>query len=279
MTGSRLQYTLAGAFAQDKTPDGGYQLGGTVFYSGVQAARLGAAVTLLSVAHPSIDLGALDDGIRVHLQAAPRSTIFENIYDAAGNRTQTVSAQADALDPAQAPALTPDILHLGPLLGEIGLGWLDVYAGARVAITPQGWLRQVKADGRVLRTRWAEAEQILPRAWACVFSEEDLNGDEDAIGHLAALCPVSVCTRHVAAASLFVGRDRFEVPTTPARPIDPTGAGDVFAAAFFIRYYETDDPLEAVRFAHIAAAQAIKGPGVSRVINRATLDQRMQDAR
>ncbi|MFP4322952.1 MAG: PfkB family carbohydrate kinase [Anaerolineales bacterium] len=272
MTQQAIRYTLVGAFAQDKQPTGDYQLGGTVFYSGVQAARLGAQVNIISSAAPDIDLSALDPGILAHLQPALHSTIFENRYDDAGNRTQTVSARTAPLNPSRAPALQPDILHLGPLLDEVAFDWVDVYPGARLAVTPQGWLRSVDARGHVHRTAWADAPRLLSRAWACVFSEEDVQHDEDAIAHLASLCPISVCTRNVSAASIFVDGQRFDVPTYPAKTVDPTGAGDVFAAAFFIKLYETDDPLAAARFAHIAAARSIEGRGVSHILGRAALD-------
>jgi len=45
--------------------------------------------------------------------------------------------------------------------------------------------------------------------------------------------------------------------------VDPTGAGDVFAAAFMIRLIETDDPCQAAQFANTVASFSIEGPGVS----------------
>ena len=45
--------------------------------------------------------------------------------------------------------------------------------------------------------------------------------------------------------------------------IDPTGAGDVFDAAFLIRYLDCGDPVDAGRFAVAAAALSTRGMGVS----------------
>ena len=43
---------------------------------------------------------------------------------------------------------------------------------------------------------------------------------------------------------------------------DATGAGDVFAAAFFVRLLETRDPWEAARFANRVAAVSVTRPGL-----------------
>ena len=45
--------------------------------------------------------------------------------------------------------------------------------------------------------------------------------------------------------------------------LDPTGAGDVYAAAFFVRLRETRDPYEAGRFATQLAAVSVTRPGLA----------------
>jgi len=48
---------------------------------------------------------------------------------------------------------------------------------------------------------------------------------------------------------------------------DPTGAGDVFAAAFLAKYYQTDDPIESSRFANCVASFAVEGKGTEHYFN------------
>jgi sugar/nucleoside kinase (ribokinase family) len=225
-------------------------------------------VSILSPAALSLDLSALDEGMEVFLQTSPATTTFQNIYDAAGKRAQYVSAQADPLN--LAPALTPppDVLHLAPLLDEVSPDYAAHYPKAKLALTPQGWMRRLGEGGRVFPGPWEGAETLLPRAWAAVFSEEDLGYDEAEIDRLGHLGQVVVCTRNLAPASLFVNGERQDIPTQAVPLIDPTGAGDIFAAAFFVWFYETGDPVAATRLAHIAAGQSIQGPGVSRVLGR-----------
>jgi len=56
---------------------------------------------------------------------------------------------------------------------------------------------------------------------------------------------------------------RFPAPYTPEK--DPTGAGDIFAAAFFTRLYTTRDPWEAARFATQLASLSVKRSGLQAV--------------
>jgi sugar/nucleoside kinase (ribokinase family) len=71
---------------------------------------------------------------------------------------------------------------------------------------------------------------------------------------------------------LFVDSRQYDVPVHPSKIVDPTGAGDIFAAAFFIWLYETNDPELAVRLAHIAAGTSIEGQGVKNVQTREQIE-------
>ena len=268
-----LHYVLVGTFTKDIIP-GGYTPGGTVYYSGVQAKRLGVEVTIISTAESDIDLSTLEPGIKTYIQESPESTTFENVYDKAGNRIQYLTAKAKPLRIEDAPSLDPppSILHLGPLVDEVPIDYWKAYPGAKIAVTPQGWMRQVQVqDKRVMPRYFEEAQELLPNAWAMVFSEEDVGYDESEINRLADLCSVTVCTRNLSAASLFVEGERSEVPVHPSTIVDPTGAGDVFTAAFFVWLHETNDPVKSVKMAHIAAGMSISGQGVSKVLTRAEI--------
>jgi len=52
---------------------------------------------------------------------------------------------------------------------------------------------------------------------------------------------------------------RFRAPEVTE--VDDIGAGDVFAAALFIRLYMTRDPWEAARFATLLAARSVTREG------------------
>lgn len=268
-----IHYTVVGHFAKDLVPEG-YRLGGAVFYSGMQAYYLGAKVSLITSAAGDIDTSLMPPEIKQFIQPAPESTTFENVYDELGNRTQHVRGRAEMLLPANAP--TPDepptLLQLGPLVAEVASDYITAFPDAKLCVTPQGWMRDIQPDGLVKPRAWEDAEAVLAHAWALVFSEEDVGFDEDKIRGLASLCPVSVCTRNLSGATLFLDGKEVRVPAFQVEVVDPTGAGDVFAASFFIRYQETDDPELAVRFAHAAAGLSIGGIGVAAVAKREAIE-------
>ena len=64
------------------------------------------------------------------------------------------------------------------------------------------------------------------------------------------------------------------VPTLAAC-VDDLGAGDVFAAAFFVALSEARSPLEAARFANAAAAVRISGAGAGAIGDRGAIDARL----
>lgn len=256
-------YVLVGHFAKDVLADGGHALGGTVFYSGVQAYRLGNRVSIISSCADDLSLDALPRPIQTYIHPAPHSTTFENVYDTQGKRTQYAHARALMLTPQTAPVLDtpPDILHLAPILDEVAPDYARAYPTSKVCITPQGWLRAMDATGRVYPKIWEHAETTLRGAYALVFSEEDMGYDEEKIEFYARLCPFTVCTRGGKPASLYISSVREEIEAIPTPIVDPTGAGDIFAAAFFTHLVETDNPREAVRVGHIAAASSIGARG------------------
>jgi len=83
--------------------------------------------------------------------------------------------------------------------------------------------------------------------------------------------PLAVVTAGAAGAILYVNGDRYEVPPRRTREVDPTGAGDVFAATFMIHHDRHDDPWEAAEAATCAASLSVEGVGWSTVPDAPTL--------
>jgi sugar/nucleoside kinase (ribokinase family) len=57
------------------------------------------------------------------------------------------------------------------------------------------------------------------------------------------------------------GAEPVEVPAEPAAPVDPTGAGDAFAAGFLAAVLRGEDDAGCARAGVKAAAEAISRPG------------------
>jgi sugar/nucleoside kinase (ribokinase family) len=107
---------------------------------------------------------------------------------------------------------------------------------------------------------------------ALVLSLEDVGGDASLIDHYARHCRVTVVTEGYRGCSVLIGGERVQLSTRPANETDPTGAGDVFAAAFFVRLHETGDPIIAAKFANVAGSYSVEGMGVSAIPSRAVVE-------
>ncbi|MBI5564695.1 MAG: hypothetical protein HY870_07365 [Chloroflexi bacterium] len=263
-----MHYLAIGHVCKDITPDG-WTFGGTVTFAGRTAHAIGCETHVITSTGPDANPGLALIDIDVINSPADRTTTFENRYTPTG-RQQILHSTASRLDPPLVNALGPirnalGVVHLAPVAQEIDRTWLDQFSGDFVGITPQGWLRQWDTAGNVSRAEWREAEAILRRATAVVISIEDVQGDEDLARQWSKWARVFVVTRGAAGCSVFYDGVITDLPTYKESEVDPTGAGDVFAAAFFVRLKQTASPIAAARFANCLATKSISRPGLDGV--------------
>ena len=257
-----VDYLVIGHVAHDLTPEGP-RLGGTVTYSALTAHALGLRVGVVTAAGRETSLEALN-GISVISIESPQSTTFENIYTEQG-RVQYLRAQARHLDFVSVPEVwrrTP-IIHIGPIANEVDSVLPKDFSSALWGVTPQGWMRQCDEAGLVSRREWENAEPALQKADAVVMSREDVNGDDELIEHMAHQTRILVVTESDAGCVLHWNGDRRRFRAPQVHEADATGAGDIFAAAFFIRLYKTRDPWEAARFATLIATRSVTRIGLA----------------
>ncbi len=259
-----VDYLIIGHLACDLTPSGP-RLGGTVAYSGLTARALGLRVGVVTAWGGEVPLDILN-GIQVSILNTKQSTTFENVYTPRG-RHQFIHHQAPDLTLEQVPPAwrSAPIIHVGPIAGEAKSLADGQFQSSMLGLTPQGWLRSWTEAGRIYPAPWPEALSMLPKASAAVISIEDVGGDEDQIELMAGNCRVLAVTEGPAGARLYWNGDlrRFYAPRI--KEVDATGAGDIFAAAFFWRLHVTKDPWAAARFATHLASFSVQRPGLEAV--------------
>ena len=284
-----IDFLAIGNLTRDTTPQG-FRLGGTVSFAAFTARRLGWRPGVLTRA--SLDgletdgrpgragmrrtTGLPDTplaGVPVHLMPSPVTTTFTNIYTESG-RTQVIEAVADPVTPDGLPpewAETPVVL-LGSIAREIPPSWADMFPASLLGIAPQGHMRRWDAAGHVVPDRWENAGPLLRRADAVILSREDVGGDDAYIAELAAQTRLLIVTDGWHGATVYKNGEATRIPARAAREVDPTGAGDVFAASFLLRLAETGDPLIAARFANVVASLSIEAPGMDAIPTRAEVE-------
>ncbi|MGQ9667349.1 MAG: PfkB family carbohydrate kinase [Anaerolineae bacterium] len=263
-----IQFLVIGHVCRDVVP-GGYALGGVVTYAGITASRLGRRAGVLTRCGPDIALAILPSELEWHLLPSRCTTTFHNRY-AAGRREQELLALADPIRAGDVPAEWRDVplVLLGPVAQEVAPEMATLFPTACRGAVLQGWMRQWDAAGRVSNVPALLRQHAFDGFQMVTLSEEELQGDEETLAHLCRRVPVVVLTRGAAGAQVYADGHMYDVPGRPAREVDPTGAGDVFAAAFLIRWHEEGDLLEAARFANVVASFSVEQPGPAGIPDR-----------
>lgn len=259
-----VDYLMIGHLSCDRIPNG-YQIGGTATYSALTARALGLRVGIVTSWGGEVPLGPLSD-IPMINYPTDQSTTFENVETPQG-RIQYIHHVAPSinLNLIPDPWRNAPIVHLGPIAQEIEPTMIRHFPSSLICLTPQGWLRSWNANGLVVATEWPEASFVLQGAGATVISLEDVDGDETVIAEMVASSRVLVVTEGERGVRLYWHGDvrRFLPPVVSK--LDTTGAGDIFATAFFSRLFSTRDPWEAARFATQLAANSVTRSGLNAI--------------
>lgn len=247
--------------------------GGSALYAAVTAHRLGLSVGLLTSHGDDFPLEVIPPKIEVVSVPAADTTRFEHRHDP-GGRVSHVRAAAGPLTMAAVPEdwREASLTLLAPVIDEVDPMIATLFTDGAVGAAAQGWVRQVKPDGLVVPRPWRSPERLLQSVQALFLSREDIRGQEAEVIEWFQRVPVGVLTADRDGALVFVNGERYEIHPRPAIEVDPTGAGDVFAATFLIQYQRDGDPWQAAAAAACAGSLAVEGEGWSTVPDRATLD-------
>ena len=249
------------------------RLGGSVLFASRVALALGWEARILTSGTPALAAAlraALPD-VSIHVEASPVDTVFRFSRQAELG-PQRLDSRADQIDLATHRFDDADVLHLAPIMDEIAHGSFGATAGARfVGITPQGFLRASDpVTGQLLRHEQLQAWWV-EHVGAVVLSEDEYTrlAQPDALR--------SVPTAVTRGEDGCVGRWQDEVLTVPGvdvgevSPVGTIGAGDVFAAAFFVALADgTDFAAALVSANEIAAGHVSRGDFASVPDDKAT---------
>ncbi len=229
---SAFDYLLIGHFTADLTPTGRIP-GGTVSYALKTAAAFGLRVAVLTSSQPHDPL--LNDlmpyAARLISLPADQTTTFENIYEPDG-RKQYVRGFAAPIGIEDMPDEFKDIplVHFAPIAGEGDPRLVHLFPDSTLLLTLQGWLRQWRSDGFVEFRRWYDPE-ILSALDIVVFSEEDIVSAPEMEQEYAAVTNHLFVTRAEKGGTHYINGQPHLYTTPRVELVNPTGAGDVFAAS------------------------------------------------
>jgi 1D-myo-inositol 3-kinase len=255
-------------------------LGGSVSYAATTAHRLGCRVGVVTSAGPDLDMTQALPGVEVVCRRAATTTVFENIY-LDGSRKQILHQRADVITCAQVPPVWrhAPIAYLGTIDQEIESDVFHCFDDKTLlGVMPQGFFRQWDERGQVSFAEWAPPEAVLRRINLLVISELDVPEPDHLVRDWGRFIEILVVTHAERGATVYQQGQPCHYPARPTDEVDPTGAGDVFTAAFLVRLAETGDPCQAAQFANVVASFSIEGPGVSGIPLRSQVEEYLKTA-
>ena len=252
-------------------------LGGTAAYAALTARKLGWEGAILTAAGPELDAGRDLAGVAVFAEHCAATTRFTNVYEADGTRRQLLASRAADVSLTALPDgwRDPDVLLLGPVAGELRGAFARAFEAELVGAGAQGWLRHFEEDGSVSAREWPDPKTDLAGVHVLFLSERDVPQAEAWAQTRLSDVPVVALTRGWQGAKVLTRTATHALPGLPRREVDPTGAGDVFAAAFLVRYHETGDLAAAGAFAACAASCAVEAPGTQGLGDRGEVERRL----
>lgn len=258
---TKIDYLLVGHATADLV-EGGRTLGGTVTYGTPVVRAFGhrvGVVTSAAACEPLMEHLAPLANVVVHMAEA--TTTFRNTYKN-GTRTQTVYSVAAPLSYDSIPFGWTDapLVHLAPLVNEVDPQIVKHFRDQTVLLTPQGYMREWGEDGQVHFKRWLDSE-MLADVNILVLSNQDIAEAPELEQEYARLVEWVFVTEGEHGGAYYHNGERKTYAAVPSNEVDPTGAGDVFAAALLssLLRYDMDT---AVRSAAHLAAQSVTAPGV-----------------
>ena len=255
-------------------PHGRVRPGGAAAFAAMSALALGLRVAVVTSVTSSYPVGAVLPGIDVHVVEAPFTTFFQNVYGEKGERWQTLGGRAASITRSDIPApwIKAPIVFLGPLVREIPPDAVSWFPDAAVGAAVQGWLRRWDDYGRV--TEQTEPPAGLASGYRLLAGSigEFPQHEMERWARYADLVGV---TDGPAGSRIRSGGRETGIPAYRADETDPTGAGDIWAAACLVRLVETGDPLEAARFANAAGSVSVERDGLSGAPERTEIEARM----
>jgi sugar/nucleoside kinase (ribokinase family) len=260
-----LDFVAVGHLTVDELSEG-LRPGGSALYAGLFAYRQGLRVGLLTSAGPDFPFEVLPPEIEVVSVPAVATTRFALDYRPAGRRL-TLKERAARLEPSHLPSHFAEarLAYLCPVADEVEPALVRAFGDAAIGVGAQGWCRIWDRDGTVAMRPWPDPQPVLARAQALFLSSDDVAGWEERAIELYQDVPLGALTFADKGAILFVNGERHAVPAASAHEVEPTGAGDVFAAAFLVRYNASGDPFEAASYAAVAGAITVEAPGIAGV--------------
>lgn len=266
------------------------RLGGSSAYTSLAAKALGATIAIAS------KVGA--DFPQQYMQLLEQSTInvaavkqspkhqttrFTLKYDAHGRRRLWLKTQAPPILPEDIPEwFKAKTIHVGSIAGETPKPTITELRSRAdmLSLDAQGLLRAFSKTGKITLKA---AENLLGNmrdidVYKSTATEAKIlthaKNTYTAVKKISDYGPEIVIATQGGKGALFMHHARLcHVPAYPAKPVDPTGAGDMLIGAFLAEYTKEKDTLWCMSVGAAAASLKIEANGLVMPSQRAVYER------
>jgi sugar/nucleoside kinase (ribokinase family) len=247
--------------------------GGTVLYAGLFLARSGHEVTIIGKGDAEMENWIEHQGIiTTHFYQTSRTVEFDNVY--VHNRREQFARCGEKINLSEVPdiAFRSEAILVGSVLQEVDPEIVRASRQGVLMLEAQGFMRHLSSEGKVLHRKSGDAEAAVRHCDILKVDEAEAavltatTGANTAAGVLYQMGPkIVIVTCGERGVIIFDGTQMIRIRAPETDVIDPTGAGDVFGAAFLIKYLQTEDLIQAGLFGSAAAALSMTEFGTAAV--------------
>jgi len=283
-----IDFLIIGHVVKDIDPRSDAQrwsIGGTAAYAGALGRMLGLRVGLLTATSDDVLCAPELAGLEIRGPRVEHATSFRNHYTGSGRRQQLLH-RARAIGLADLPESwqRAPLVLLGPVADEVDPKLASAFPQALVGACVQGWLRETDETSTVRArsaARWSAAREVISAVDVAFVSPEDLLEDEQAstLTLWQRFVDPLLYTRAEHGVDVFHAGQCERVGAFEAASVDPTGAGDIFAAAYLIAAHRGLAVHAAARYATCAASFIVEAEGLTGLPDDKKIAQRLATRR
>ena len=236
--------------------------GGAVAYSSKLASDHQMNPGIVTSCGKDYDIEILLPDTKTIIYPSENTTTFMNTYNLE-ERNQALLLHSNKIPQQIIPKewKKPKIFFAGPLLHEIPKDSINWFQADFSYIVPQGWFRRWGDDGIIEIISHMANNQFNKKWDLMVLSKEESKNLSKEL--LLSWAKIICITKSSDGANIFCDNgDEFNISAIKVPDVvDPTGAGDIWAAAMAIKLYSGSSIIEAGNYASAAAALSIESYG------------------
>ncbi len=247
----------------------GVSPGGSAFFCARTLRNLNIPTALVSPFGKDFDRSVLENiSLYPPSPTSLKTLIFRNILLSGSKRKQFV--QNLSYSGFNSIGRIPDslfrekkIVMVAPILNNFTYRqisyWKEISGSAYFVLLAQGFFRKVLSSGRVAKRKWMGWKKMTKLFDLIVVSDEDYKGIEKMAARWGRDGRISIVTRAEKGCIIYSNGKAKDISGFKVyKPVDSTGAGDIFAAAYAFMYIRTKDEVYSAVFANAAAAMSLR---------------------